>query len=74
MAEEKLGAILSAMAADQISTPEHRTELRHGLADHFKRDAYLQCNTMGEFVRENLESIRLSAASSPSSTRGPILE
>lgn len=74
MAEEKLGAVLSAMATDQISTPEHRTELKHGLADHFKRDAYLKCNTMGELVRENLESIRLSAASRPSTTRGPILE
>jgi hypothetical protein len=72
--EEKLGAILGAMALDSIAPPEHRAELKQALADHFKRDAYLRCNTMGELVRENLESIRISAASQPSGTRGPILE
>ena len=74
IAEEKLGAILEAMALDTISPPENRAELRQALADHFKRDAYLKCNSMGELVRENLESIRISAASQPSGTRGPILE
>lgn len=74
MAEEKLGGLLAAMASDEISPLEHRTELRQALADHFKRDAYLKCHTMGELVRENLESIRLNAASTRVGTRPPILE
>ncbi len=74
IAEEKLGGLLTAMAADEISPLSHREELRQGLADHFKRDAYRKCQSMGELVRENLESIRISAASRPNETRGPILE
>ena len=72
--EDKLGHLLEAMAGDEISPMEHRIELREALAEHFKRNAYLQCKTMGELVRENLETIRLNAASSMQGTRPPILE
>ncbi|GAB5562594.1 MAG: hypothetical protein SynsKO_42410 [Synoicihabitans sp.] len=72
VAEEKLGALLTAMAADEIAPPSHREELRQGLADHFKRDAYLKCHSMGELVRENLESIRLNAGPSAIGERLPI--
>jgi hypothetical protein len=34
-------------------------ELRAGLAEHYERKEYLQCESMGALVRENLESIRL---------------
>lgn len=69
--EEKLGMLLEAMALDEISPMEHRIELRQALAEHFKRDAYLKCKTMGELVRENLETIRLNAASAPRGTMTP---
>jgi len=69
--EEKLGQLLGAMALDEISPMAHRVELREALANHFKRDAYLQCKTMGELVRENLETIRILAASAPRGTMTP---
>ena len=34
--------------------------IRAGLAEHFGRDAYLRCESMGALIRENLESIRRS--------------
>ena len=35
-------------------------ELRAGLAEHYQRNDYLRCESMGALVRENLESIRLT--------------
>ena len=59
----KLGELLGAMMSDRIAPDEHVKQLREGLAEYFKRDAYLRCNCMGELVRENLESIRLGVSS-----------
>ncbi len=60
--EAKLGELLAAMMSDRIAPDEHVKQLREGLADYFKRDAYLSCTCMGELVRENLESIRLEVS------------
>jgi hypothetical protein len=46
------------MSGDSISPPEKIHELRAGLAEHYGRDAYLRCESMGALIRENLESIR----------------
>jgi len=46
------------MAGDRIAPEEKVAELRAGLAEHFKSDQYLRCQTMGELVRENLDTLR----------------
>lgn len=62
LSEQKLGELLVAMAGDRIAPDEHRDELRYGLAQYFQRSEYERCNSMGELVRENLESIRLAVS------------
>jgi len=62
LAEHKLGELLAAMSGDRIAPDEHRDELRQALAQHFRRSAYERCKSMGEIVRENLESIRLEVS------------
>jgi hypothetical protein len=34
--------------------------LRNELAEHYGHDEYLKCESMGELIRQNLESIRLN--------------
>jgi hypothetical protein len=58
LASERLSLLLHTMSGDSISPPEKIHELRAGLADHYGRDAYLRCESMGALIRENLESIR----------------
>jgi hypothetical protein len=58
LASERLGLLLHDMAADSISPVEKVHQLREGLAAHYQRDDYLKCESMGELVRQNLESIR----------------
>jgi hypothetical protein len=58
--EERLDMLLQAMSKDALAPMEHVIELREGLAAHYGRTAYLRCNSMGELVRENLESIRMA--------------
>ncbi|MEI6861711.1 MAG: hypothetical protein WCL04_05600 [Verrucomicrobiota bacterium] len=62
VSEERLGLLLAAMSGDTLSPPAHLHELRAALAAHYRRDAYLCCESMGALVRENLESIRLHVA------------
>ncbi len=57
---ERLEMLLQTMSGDEIAPREHVLELREGLAAHYGRAAYLRCESMGELVRENLESIRLA--------------
>ena len=59
LAAHRLGLLLEEMAADPIAPVEHVHDLRAGLAEHYGRNEYLRCETMGALVRENLESIRL---------------
>ena len=60
--EDRLQAMLEAMAAERLAPPEHIEQLREELAAYYQRTAYLRCETMGALVRENLESIRLNVA------------
>jgi hypothetical protein len=60
ISEERLRVLLAAMAADAIAPEGNIHELRVALAEHYGRSAYLRCASMGELVRENLESIRLN--------------
>lgn len=64
IAAHRLGLLLEAMTCATIAPLEKVHELRASLAEHFKRDAYLQCETMGDLVRENLASVRLLLAQS----------
>jgi hypothetical protein len=58
LAAERLGLLLQEMARDPIAPPEKVRQLRESLAEHYQRADYLRCESMGELVRENLESIR----------------
>lgn len=65
LARERLGRLLEAMARDPIAPPGNVRELREALAEHYRRSQYLACESMGELVRENLESIRLGLGRPP---------
>jgi hypothetical protein len=58
LAAARLNALLAAMERDPIAPVENVHALRTGLAEHFKNDRYLRCETMGALVRENLEMLR----------------
>ena len=58
--EDRLETLLAAMSVDELAPPENIRELRESLAEHYQRDDYLLCESMGELVRENLRSIRLN--------------
>jgi hypothetical protein len=58
LASDRLSLLLHEMARDPIAPIEKVHELRVSLAEHYQRDAYLRCESMGALVRENLESIR----------------
>lgn len=61
LSEKRLQMLLTTMSGDQIAPVENIHELRVALAEHYgRREAYLACESMGELVRENLESIRLN--------------
>lgn len=57
---ERFDMMLEAMSGDELAPRENVIELREGLASHYGRAAYLRCNSMGDLVRENMESIRLA--------------
>jgi len=58
LAAARLGRLLDEMESDPISPPEKVRSLRESLAEHYGRPEYLQCESMGELIRENLDSIR----------------
>jgi hypothetical protein len=58
LAATRLGLLLGEMERDPISPPEKVHQLRESLAEHYRRNEYLRCESMGALVRENLESIR----------------
>jgi hypothetical protein len=58
--EERLAQLVGAMSDDRIAPQENVWELRSALAEHYGRGDYLKCESMGQLVRENLESIRLN--------------
>jgi hypothetical protein len=61
--EDRFGMLIGAMSGDTLAPDAHFQQLRAGLAEHYKRSEYLQCRSMGDLVRENIETIRLSLAS-----------
>lgn len=61
--EERLDMLLHAMSNDTLAPRDNVIELRESLAEHYGRPEYLRCESMGDLVRENLESIRLNVAS-----------
>ncbi|MBL9216514.1 MAG: hypothetical protein JNG83_13640 [Opitutaceae bacterium] len=60
LALPRLGPLLTSMEHDPIAPPENVHSLRAGLAEHFQSDRYLQCESMGALVRENLRMLRLN--------------
>jgi len=58
LASERLSLLLHDMARDPIAPADKVHTLRASLAEHYGRDAYLRCESMGALIRENLESIR----------------
>jgi len=70
LAANRLGSLLGVMARDRIAPDEKVRQLREGLAEHFGSDAYLRCETMGELVRENLETLRRALGHSPGASAG----
>jgi hypothetical protein len=58
LASVRLTLLLEAMDGDPIAPRENVVALREGLAQHFKSDTYLHCESMGALVKENLESLR----------------
>jgi hypothetical protein len=67
--EERFGMLLAAMCGDAIAPGEHVVELREALAEHYKRPEYLRCLSMGDLVKENLESIRLNVTAPQAAAR-----
>jgi hypothetical protein len=59
LAAQRLGYLLDEMSVDPIAPIEHVHQLRAGLGEHYQRNEYQRCESMGDLVRENLESIRL---------------
>ena len=62
LAAARLSLLLHAMELDPIAPPENVRTLRQGLADHYKNDRYLQCESMGALVRANLDLLRSNIA------------
>jgi hypothetical protein len=58
LASERLGLLLHDMATDAIAPDEKVQTLREGLAEYYQRSDYLRCESMGDLIRQNLESIR----------------
>ena len=57
IAGKKLTLLLEAMCRDTISKKEYVMSLRKELAKHFKNNAFLKCETMGELVHTNLRML-----------------
>jgi hypothetical protein len=73
LAAARTGLLLGEMERDPISPPEKVQQLRASLAEHYGRKEYLNCESMGALVRENLESIRRHVGRPPLSEIMPNL-
>jgi hypothetical protein len=49
--------ILESMERDVISLPENIESLKKDLSKHYKNEAFLKCNNMGEILRMSLEQV-----------------
>lgn len=57
----RLRALLESMTSDKLAPTENVQQLRAELADHYKNDRFLKCNSMGELVKESLELVKANA-------------
>ena len=51
----RLSALLDAMENDTVSQQEKIVQLRTELAAHYKKEAFLKCNSMGNIMKISLE-------------------
>ena len=58
VARVRLGSLLDVMSADPIAPEANVLELRAGLAEHYDNPAFERCTSMGEIVRESLNTLR----------------
>ncbi len=50
----RLNALLTVMEQDTISLPEKMMQLREELAEHYKDDGFLKCDSMGAILRRSI--------------------
>jgi hypothetical protein len=55
---QRLDLLLEAMAAQELAPVAHVERLRESLAEHYKAKEFLACGSMGELVRQSLETVR----------------
>jgi hypothetical protein len=53
----RLNSLLGVLVEDEVSLPEKKDILREALARHYEHPAFLQCQTMGEVVKESLRML-----------------
>jgi len=53
----RLASLLEVMEGDNISQREKVVQLRTELAEHYKRDAFLKCKSMGNIMKMSLEML-----------------
>jgi hypothetical protein len=58
LAATRLTPLLTAMMHDPIAPLANVHTLRESLAEHFQDPGYLRCESMGEIVRESLDTLR----------------
>jgi hypothetical protein len=51
----RLASLLEVMEGDNISQKEKIVQLRTELAQHYKKDAFLKCKSMGNIMKMSLE-------------------
>lgn len=68
---ERLRMLLAEMSDDTISEPENVDRLKHELADHHERKAFLKASSMGGIVRESLHTI-LDRSAVPADKSSPL--
>ena len=68
---ERLERLLGAMASQELAPPGNVLLLRASLAQHHGEPGFLACETMGDLIRENLETTRRHLKRSPQSPSDP---
>jgi hypothetical protein len=53
--KDQYDELMEVMMADELSTPAKIKRLREELAYHHKHNAFLECESMGELVKTNIE-------------------
>lgn len=55
--QERLASLMQRMRADTLAPREKVLKLSQSLADHWQNNRFLQCETMGDLVNENLNTM-----------------